>query len=1045
MLAVRMLVAKLEWLEGLHYWRGGRVAWVAPDVELAPGPSELSRAQRSLNKLRQYPIAGPQALGDADGWIAERQSRLELAKWLATLSAPDLDAVVDSARAGSRAALETLVNLVAAEGLCVDGLPASPAAGLLACRERAEPLVRERVEDRSFPLPGRALAALTLGALHRKLELRAPNAPDLGAEWLERAYRWGRQSGLPEEPALVTRLLEAPEGMPWAHGVLAAIDPQQPFRLEPLQLREWLARGVPARIVMELAEAVRDAAPVADRYLDFRHLLPEEPPQARREAAVIMQRQRQGWVATFRELLLAYASEADPSTVRLVTLFALQMLSLAPHTAPLVTSIHEALCAGLELPVSLHRAWLELMVQEHDRLWPGEPAQQGKTLVKQVESLKNWLDTRWSRYGIPVRRLLEATGDPEFVRETVQQDLCRAFLHLELPTAEYYHYILAIAGELDLRQIDSFSWMLHRALREFPTVAAARSALQPLIRAVAAAPRAQRAQLLNELLYELPDSRKGHREMPARLARYVPALLRFSPVDEEWEVCSGAIYAVGALDEGMPKHGVRWHAVLLEAVQQWTRAKPALAEYLDELGNCVRLGLALADGDWELFLIVVQAALNHPPRQPRASLQSGIEALPRFPALRAALAQVFPRQPHRCVDLVVRLGLVTRLGTEILSPLRSLEAPESAPKAGPPWDEVLHLDPDLEPLVQWYLRSQEVLGRSSALPAGVARALELPRKLAGELAHLERRAAEGAATDGMRVRIDNLRARLDDEAGLQTVMREEVRERLTEITSEARIAAAEQQVLACYRARLEQMAGPLPEDLVLTEDWLNAALLSARITENRHLLKRLLRTCATGDRRWREQHPENVRFLQSLADRGVDTEAWQRAHPRRYRCPELPGGVVRLRFEQDPLHILQMGNYFDTCLSFDGCNNYSTVANACELNKRVLYARDASGRVIARKLIGINAEGRLIGYSTYSTLSGESGEAVRRLVRHYVGEFAQRCGLGLANEGTVPRLFAERWYDDGLREWNSDGEPVVPKRKQSLPLGAVPEPAGVIG
>lgn len=1044
MLAVRMLVAKLAWLEGLHYWRGGRVAWVAPDVELAPGPSELSRAQRSLNKLRQYPIAGPQALGDAEDWMAERQTRLELAKWLATLSAPDLDAVVDSARAGSRAALERLANLLAAEALCVDGFPASPAAGLLGCRERAEPLVRERAEDRSFPLSGRALAALTLGALHHKLELRASNALDFGAEWLERAYRWGRQSGLPEEPALVSRLLEAPEGTQWAYRVLAAIDPQQPFRLEPLRLQEWLARGVPVRTVVELAEAVRDAAPVADRYLDFRHLLPEQP-RERQAAAVILQRQRQGWVATFRELLLSYVSDVDPSAVRLVTTFAVQMLSLAPYTAPLVTRIHEVLRAGLELSASLHRAWLELMVQEHDRLWPGEPVQQGKTPVQRAESLKNWLDARWSRYGVPVRRLLEATGHPEFVREVLHQDLCRAFLHLDLPGAEYYRYVLSIARELELLQLDGFAWKLDRVLRDFPAVAAARSALQPLIRAVAAAPREQRAELLNELLYELPDSRKGHREMPARLAQYVPALLRFSPVDAAWEVCSGAIHAAGALDERMPEHGARWHALLLAGVQQWTRARPALAEYLDELGNCVRLGLALADGDWELFLIVVQAALGHPPRQPRASLQSGIEALPRFPALRAALAQVFPRQPHRCVDLVVRLGLVTRLGAEMLCPLRSLEAPERSPAAAPPWGEVLRLDTDLEPLVQWYLRSQVVLGRSSAPPPGVMRALELPRKLAGELAHLERRVAEGTSADGMRVRIDNLRARLQDEAGLQADMREEVRERLTEITSEARIAAAEQQVLACYRARLEQIAGPLPEGLVLTEDWLNAALLSAGIMENRHLLKRLLRACATGDCRWREQHPENVRFLQSLAERGVDPEAWQRAHPRRYRCPELAGGVVRLRFEQDPLHILQMGNYFDTCLSFDGCNNYSTVANACELNKRVLYARDTSGRVIARKLIGINAEGRLIGYSTYSTLSGESGEAVRLLVRHYVGEFAQRCGLQLADEGTVPRLFAERWYDDGLREWDSGGEPVARKGKQSLPLGTVPELTSATG
>lgn len=1018
-LAVRMLVAKVAWLDGALYWRDGRIAWVFPERELAPGPSDLARAQRSLHKLRQYPLAGPQALGDAEGWIRARQERLELAKQLAALAAPDLEAVAEAARAGNGAALERLAALLTAEALCLCGLPLSPASVLLAGRERSEPGVRRQAEDGTVPLAGRALALLTLGALHRKLERGAPTAEGSGSEWLERAHRWGRTFGLPAEPGLITALLAAPDGPKLAHRLLAATGPEEPFRLEPTLLRELLAGGAPTAVV-ELAEAMQAATPIAERYLAIRHLLPK-PAHERRQVAAALQRQRQEWVRAFGALLRDFARGGDPTLVRLVTSFALQLLNHSPHLAPLVTELHRMLKEVSELAPAMQRACLELFVEEHPRLWSGA-ARPGNSPGQAADALKNWLDQQWSRHGAPTLRLLEATEDPALVRDLLQQGLYSAFTNLHLPGTEYYPYLLSLVRELELSAENCNFWRLSHVLRIFPTAAAAREALQPLVQAAAAAPRPFRGEFFDELVNRLPYTRKPVRDRIARLARCVPVLLHFSLAEGPWGLCYEALAAAGVLAEHAPERSEVWLTALLDALPGWLRAQPALADRLDALGGCVRLGVALAEGDLELFLTVVQAALVHPPEQARDSIQSGLDALPRFPGLRAALAQVFPRQPHRCVNLIVRLGLASQLGAEVLAPLQALEAPGGVSVTDAAWSKLLGLDPELEPLARVFVRSRTLLGQPLAPPPGVRRALGLPQKLAGELAHLEHRTLQGPVSPDLSARIENLRARLQYTAGLEATVRTEIRERLADTTAEAQIAAAEQQVLACYRARLEQVAGPLPTDLTLSEDWLNAALLSASVTANRQLLKRLLRACATGDLRWREQHPENVRFLHALVERGVEAEAWQQSHPRRYRCPQVTGGIVHLRFERDPLHILQMGNYFDTCLSFDGCNSYSTVVNACELNKRVLYARDATGRVLARKLIGINETGGLIGYQTYTSLSGEGTQAVRRFVRHYVGEFANRCRLPLAHEGTVPRLFAERWYDDGRCSWNEDEE-----------------------
>lgn len=78
-------------------------------------------------------------------------------------------------------------------------------------------------------------------------------------------------------------------------------------------------------------------------------------------------------------------------------------------------------------------------------------------------------------------------------------------------------------------------------------------------------------------------------------------------------------------------------------------------------------------------------------------------------------------------------------------------------------------------------------------------------------------------------------------------MRQEVGERLAHTTAEAQLAAAEGQLRACYRARLDQVAGPLPPDLVLDDDWLNATLLAGDIVHNRRLLLRLLRARLAGN------------------------------------------------------------------------------------------------------------------------------------------------------------------------------------------------------
>ncbi|MBC8076010.1 MAG: hypothetical protein H7Y32_08045, partial [Chloroflexales bacterium] len=254
--------------------------------------------------------------------------------------------------------------------------------------------------------------------------------------------------------------------------------------------------------------------------------------------------------------------------------------------------------------------------------------------------------------------------------------------------------------------------------------------------------------------------------------------------------------------------------------------------------------------------------------------------------------------------------------------------------------------------------------------------------------------------------------------------------RLAQRCAAAQLAAAERHVLTCFRQRLALLAGPLPADLVLNDDLLNATLLANDITSNRKLLLRLLRAHLAGDAGWRERHPSNAAFLQLLVQRGVDQRLWLAEQPRAFRLPAVAGGRVRLHAEQNPLRILQMGNYSDTCLSFGGVNAFSAVANACELNKRVIYAADGAGRIVGRQLVALNADGALVGFHVYTNLPDHaSASALRAVFRRYAALFALRCGLPLADDGSTPVLFAERWYDDGIVPWDEEGGAVTRRRR----------------
>lgn len=157
------------------------------------------------------------------------------------------------------------------------------------------------------------------------------------------------------------------------------------------------------------------------------------------------------------------------------------------------------------------------------------------------------------------------------------------------------------------------------------------------------------------------------------------------------------------------------------------------------------------------------------------------------------------------------------------------------------------------------------------------------------------------------------------------------------------------------------------------------------------------------------QEPANLRFLQGLAARGIRAQPWLSSRTRRVPTGEDQPEFT-LAFESRPVEKLLMGYHFGTCLSPDGCNFFSAVVNAIDINKRILYGRDAKGDVIGRCLFAIGDADTIVAFRPYCHDNQFNFE---RHVQQFANELANEMGTVVSHTDHVSPVVAPGWYDDG--------------------------------
>jgi hypothetical protein len=210
---------------------------------------------------------------------------------------------------------------------------------------------------------------------------------------------------------------------------------------------------------------------------------------------------------------------------------------------------------------------------------------------------------------------------------------------------------------------------------------------------------------------------------------------------------------------------------------------------------------------------------------------------------------------------------------------------------------------------------------------------------------------------------------------------------------------------------LERLRGGMPADVGDTRVR-HALQMASLVHHNRRALRRLLARYFAGERDFIVQHPVSRAWFARHSR--VDRDTWLAGLVMRRAVPGV--GEVSLALEQDSLEALRLGTHVGSCLGLNGFCDYSAAAVVLDVNKRVLYARDPRGRVLARQLLAISEDDTLVPFNVYPE---STPQTLQSFFLDYDLAFSEALGLPLSDgpaEPEVENVLSTCFWHDGAWE-----------------------------
>lgn len=1012
-LAVKTIAAQTNWLDapircsdGVLLWKTSDAGFLRPDVEL------LYNTQRAIYKIRQDMEAARKALGDVDFWIDSRQRKLEEAKLLCALRV---------APASETPTLSGLLNLLVAQSVAVD--PMEPIAhSVLKHGQQAIPALLSLINDERLPLLSRTYAAIVLGAIQGRstatVKFTEPN--------ILRAYKYGTTYGIDKYPELTNRVLFSKHGDILARTINESLANSKHFTLDQTSLLELCARGVSVEIVTSLCTNVTQVQSVFSEInklhaeLEYPHLVEE----------------RQWLRSLFATHLARHCiNSPKPETPHLVAaLFGriLEILKTVRIKNNKRNELHETIQKLVALPCAV-RPELE---------------------ADCIRVLNAKLKDTWL-----VKEIQNAGKNMDLIRATLTREFNHDLRHIPHHLMEYEDADLLIRAN---------SCGVLAALHHRNGIEKEQIQLAIQIRKLTKAKGCTEILTILDLIKSLRNSALAHKQLLQILSVFKDLAQKERISAWEFEELFELIkwpgtttrQAIEIIVEQLPRvaqckqsspvqsyTSAFWQAYgILIAALVLNRLPEAVAkECLDAITDCMcppkgrplpaeadlpcgvwqsapLIAAYLSDGDPTIASKTFYSCLSR--RFKSADRHKWLVEI-NLPATRQTFDQLqraFIFNPADCSPFFEQLRLCKRLSINTQQILSALENEPNHCQCTH-CNQITPFGPAAITLWNRYCRNQNILSGSHEAPQSISKFIDLPNDLAKELHYLEKNNPPATRSEKVAKRIERLRWHKQFPAESRAGATHGLCKELEKLVAISHVQAATKLLQEAIASTCNQEAFA---KLGLTNEQLfDLLVLRFSVEKNRTELTRLLKACLRGDLNYPLRQPANKHFLNEIKEKGIDAEVWLSTFPAYFNVHEMDIGNVTIKLESNPIEILKMGVYFDTCLSFDGVNAFSSIANAVDLNKRVIYVRDRKGKVIARKLIGIADNGKLVGFRTYCMYSARSvRQWIISAVNQYAKALATACGIELDNgtSSTVPLLVSKSWYNDGPVSWNDDKE-----------------------
>lgn len=241
---------------------------------------------------------------------------------------------------------------------------------------------------------------------------------------------------------------------------------------------------------------------------------------------------------------------------------------------------------------------------------------------------------------------------------------------------------------------------------------------------------------------------------------------------------------------------------------------------------------------------------------------------------------------------------------------------------------------------------------------------------------------------------------------------------------EAAVRAAAGQDVRLGLKLLEQetlhlLAESLPNAATADRHTLQMQML---MTDNRRALRKFLQAQGSGKTNYRQTHFLTRRWLDKHSR--LNLAVWQDG----ISCEAITEDVgrVSLKIETDPSEVLKMGTYVGSCLGLGGSFAYSAAAAVLDINKQVVYARNAQGTVIGRQLIAISENDQLVCFEIYPL---NAQKRLGKLFAEFDTRLTETLGLPLYDAHSeedyeIACILSHDWWDDQAWDLTTEEEPI---------------------